>query len=430
MVVIEAFVTHKDADQDSHTGIEKLRRFWEKAGVEDAPVIYWDGEENSVPTKNIVFVDICPEGVFADPKNNVWVFDHHPHSEYEGQTSSSLIDDFLGLSDEKNLELTKWAYRADFETGGDLMNTARIIKLMHWLYSDAQVAKWFSTVVDAHFKAEQVNLVNLEEGKELFRKTLERFLSENKNTPAKKYFKRWTERLEKATEDKMNIVSVTTVNLMVLGPEKTTDWLMMAIKGVEEDQRLYWQAKEDFDKAEKVTIGNRVVVFGESSNPKFGHFCRSNAAKSLMPESMRQKGTPIAVQFQGKNRGFQIYTNRRNYNVSDVVAGLRVEILTVRNQRIPKNWRILKSEGTLPGTDPLYYHKASYEIVMWGSLTRPSVRQMDINQDTVKRVVITALDPDYFPLECQRSPKCLGSDCPLYAWLLARCAYKQRNENS
>jgi hypothetical protein len=94
---------------------------------------------------------------------------------------------------------------------------------------------------------------------------------------------------------------------------------------------------------------------------------------------------------------------------------------------VPRDWRELKSEGTLPGTDPLYYHKADYEIVMWGSLTRTSVRSMDIDQDTVKRVVITALDPDYFPSACHNK-ECIGSNCPLYAWLLARCNYKRKNQ--
>ena len=214
---------------------------------------------------------------------------------------------------------------------------------------------------------------------------------------------------------------------MVFGPEKTAKWLMMAVESIDKNQRLFHEARKDFEDADKSMVGRRVIIMGYSSNPKFSEFCRSNIAKSLLPKAMQDKGKPIVVQLQQENKGFQIFTNKFGYNVSDAVAALRVEILRTRNKRVLRDWRVLKSEGTLPGTDPLYYNKADYEVIMWGSLTRPSVRQMDITPETVKRAVITALDPDYFPPAC-RDKECIRSDCPLYPWLLARCNYKRKNQ--
>lgn len=417
-------ITHVYADLDGYVAIEKLKRFSEIPGIKDASVIYWDGEENSVPRQDVVFVDVCPQGVVSDPENNVWIFDHHPHSKWPGETSNSLVDKFLELDDEKNEQLTRWAYRADFRTGGDKMNIAKIVKLMHTLYSDAQIAQWLSIIIDAHFDTEQPDL---QQGRDFFKNLLERFLSENEDTPAKAIFQSWLKRIDMATEDKMNIVYATAKNLMVFSPEKTAMWLKMVIESVDKEQRLFREARKDLEDAEKTMVGRRAIILGHSLNPKFSEYCRSDIAKSLLPRAMQGKGNPIVVQFQGQ-AGFQIFSNKLRYNVSDAVAALRVEILRTRNKRVPRDWKTLKSEGTLPGTDPLYYNKADYEIVMWGSLTRPSVRPMDISQDTVKRAVITALDPDYFPPKCQRSPKCIESDCPLYPWRLARCNYKRKNQ--
>ena len=432
--------THKHPDFDGLAAINVLRRFAQNKlpEIESAEIVYWDGNKNTVPQENVVFVDTCPEGIGTNSIKNIYVFDHHPHESHPWKpesknpwerlhTATSKIVQFLelDLDDPKIAELVRWAYRADFNSGGDSMNVCNILREMHFTYSEQQVYQWVAVMVEAHF---QSNEIDLQKGLEFFKEVLGEFLSKNVDSSAKAIFQRWLERAENSIEDNMNIVSVTAMSLEVFGPQKAKDWLMTGIKGIDGGQKLFQQARLDFEKAEKMMVGRRTLIIGESSNPKFGHFARSKIARDLMPRSMGQKGTPIVVQIQGPDTGFQIYSNRKGYRVADVVGALRVEILKTRNKRIPTDWRTLKSGGTLSGTDPLYYHLAVYEIVMWGSLTISSVRPVDISMETVKRAVIISLDPDYFPTECQQSEKCLNYDCSLYPWQLARCGYKRRNK--
>ncbi|MBZ9578476.1 hypothetical protein KJA14_01350 [Patescibacteria group bacterium] len=428
-------VTHTWADADGYIGILKLKRQGADKipGVENAKTVFWGGELDHFPKENVVFVDIRPNGVKADPKNKVFVFDHHPHSEWLGETSSSLIDKFLGLSDDKNLELTQWADRGDFKTGGDSTNIANVSKHMHLCYSDEEILDWFGMTVEAHFGTpERLDPEDLQKGWSFFSTIVENLLAKHKAaSKSKAIFERWLQRGEKTLEDRMGIAYRTAANLAFFGPKKTEEWLLMGLQSIEESQRTFWKAEKDFERAEKILVGNRVIVIGESSNPKFNQFCRSTIAKEKMPRPLNAKEDPIVVQFQSENRGFQIFPNRSRFKLHDIAGALRVEILRARREWIPPDWRELKKDGSLSGTEPLYYHKGDFEVIMWGSLTTPAVRPMDISRELVRKIVLISADTGYFPDECKRSDECLQERCPFYPWRLGRCAWKRKqNRNS
>jgi hypothetical protein len=453
--------THDEFDIDGGIAIEKLRRFGKDKipGIENAKIVFNEGNANDIPKENVVFVDICPKGVINNPSRNIKVYDHHPHDQWPGETSSSLVDKFLGfpdlenlelikwafsvkdtmdddevakeirsLYDEldlKNLELTRWAFRGDFQSGGDPMNIANALKRMHLIWEDEEVYQWFSMAIEAHF---QVKETDFQKGIEFFKRTLEKFLSESKNSPAETQLQQCLARTEKAIEDKMNIVHRTAVNLSVYGLEKTEQWLMPIFKSIEEDQRQFKEVEEDFNRADKLLAGKRVVVIGESKNRAFNRYCRSAIAKAKMPRPLNEKEDPIVVQFQPENKGFQIFTNSGGYRLFDIAGALRIEVLRARNKEIPRDWQTLKAGGILPGTEPLYYQIGEYEVLLWGSPKHPNVPLLDIPRQIVVKIVTIAVDQQYYPRECQKSKECLRYGCELYPWMLWRC-YKKRQQN-
>jgi hypothetical protein len=140
----------------------------------------------------------------VDPKNGIYVFDHHPHKKYPGQTACSRVDKFLGLTDPLNKEVTKWSIRADFKSGGDSMNVGNIMKNLHLLYPDTEVLKWLLQMLKVVYYQGKVELSN-EKGRKFFKEYLREFLDKNPLNPGFEILKKWEERVEKGViEDGMN----------------------------------------------------------------------------------------------------------------------------------------------------------------------------------------------------------------------------------
>ncbi|MFQ6049504.1 MAG: hypothetical protein ACE5J0_00455 [Candidatus Paceibacterales bacterium] len=379
-------------------------------------------------------MDINPSGVIHNPEKGIFVFGHHPHSSHPWEpeskekwrrfhTATSKLIQFLSLDldDPKVTDLIRWAYRGDFARG-DNMNIAKILQEMNLCFIDEEVQQWFSPLFEAHFKVQKFET---EKGIDFFMKVIKRFLSENENTPAKATLERWLEKAQKV-EDRMNIAYRTAANLAVFGSQSTEEWLRMVLQGIEKGQQLFKEAASDFEEAEKMVVGQVVLVITETNNPRFGRLCRSEVARELMPSAMK-RATPIVVQFQPLLKGFQIFSPRKGFNLDDLAGAIRTKILEVRGLTVPTDWRVLKAEGTLNGTEPLYYHRALYSVLLWGSLTRPMVPPLDIPPEEIKRTVIIAADQTYFPSECKESEDCLRRKCPLYQWHLFRCFKLRKN---
>jgi len=431
--------TYLDWDGGLATGLLKLFGEQRIPGTGSAEISYWRGELESVPQQEVVFVDICPAGVTTDPEKKIFDFSHHPHKSHPWKTESknrweqwhtatSKVVEFLGLdlNDQKIADLVRQAYRADFNSGGDPMNIANVVKEMHLLFEDKEIQEIFLMMLRAHFKVKEIDF---QKGIEFFKNTLEKFFLKNKDSPAEKRLQGWLQRSEKAaTEDKMNIVYWGAIVLTAFGSQKTENWLTKILKGVEQGQRIFQGAKKDFELSEKILLGRRVVVIRITNNPRFNRYCRSSIAKQLMPRPLNAREDPIVVQFQPGNKGFQIFTNRSGFKLSDIVAALRVEILRIRKKKVPPNWMVLKQEGRLEGTEPLYYQAGRYQVVMWGSLTTPATRPMDIPREIVRRIVTISVDYQYFPDECKKTKECSRQECLLYPWHMQRC-YKKRCSN-
>jgi len=435
-------VSHYWRDYDGLTAEDFLRLFGSTKipGIESAEEVCWDGDPKTIPRENVVFVDTCPKGVTNDPTRNVWVFDHHPHTEHPWKpdskndwehyhTATSRVIEFLGLNfdDPKITDLVRQAFRADYKSSGDTMTIDNVIKEMHLLYKEDEISRWFAMTVEAHFKGpEKLEPEELQKGIEFFKKLLEKFLSENKDSLEKTILQKWIEK--KLIEDKMNVAYQAAVISVVFGTEKTQEWVEKVFLAIQKGQEVFWTAERQFNRAEKLLLGKWVLVISDepNPNPRFNRFCRSAIAKAKMPRPLSEKEDPIVVQFQ-ENRGFQIFTNGSGYKFFDIAKALRAEILRVRRQRIPPDWQVLQSEGTLEGTEPLYYQQGNYEVIMWSSLTAPAVQPLDIPKEILRRAIIIATDQSYFTEECKRTEECLGMNCPIFPWKLLRCAKKRRN---
>lgn len=424
-------ITHENADFDGIMAVSYAKNYGEEKipGIDTAEIIFWDGSEKMINDilvkKNIVvFVDICPKGIVHDPEGGIFVFDHHPHADNSGKTATSKTIEFLKLIGDKHSKTTRMAWRADFNAGGDNGNIANIMKEMHLLCSDKEVMDWLEIAITAFWQTPYKILP--ETGIELFRKEIKKFLSENQCSAAKPILIHWMEKIGKSTEDPMSIIKNAAIILAAFGTKKAANWLNTAFLAIQKGQEMGTiKAEKEFIEANKKVIGKTLLISGGISNPRFNKFCRSKRARELLPPFMRDLNLVILQVQQGK--GFQIFSDGK-YRLSDVVAAIRVEILKKRNLRIPQywRWRELKKDGTLGGTDPLYYHDAIYDAIFWGALTRPNVKALIFSIEEIEKVLLIVIDQQYFPKECQSN--CIRSECQLYEWNMRRCSWKRKQQ--
>jgi len=362
----------------------------------------------------------------------VVIYDHHPHGafpdpsddKYRLKTATSILMEQIGerlkekfsLTDEKIRELITWSKRADFATGGDGMNFLNIIREMNLKYSDSQVQQWTENVILASFS--DLKETELEEGRNFFAKTLNEFLEKAK--AATTVFEGFLARTTKPEicQDKMNITCRTAAMLKKFGANQTREWLLMALSAIEEKQKRFQEALTEVkEKATIAVSGRSVIIMAISDNLEFVLASRAHAKET-------RKRIPIVVKISPDNKGFQVFSDGFN-DLRELVKALRVAILSARGMPIPNDWRPLQEGGTFPGTEPLYYQKADYSVVMWGSWTRPNVMPVDITQEQLQKIIMTVLDREFLPQECKESKDCLRYECWLFKYRLQRCSQRR-----
>jgi hypothetical protein len=159
--------------------------------------------------------------------------------------------------------------------------------------------------------------------------------------------------------------------------------LTMVFKGISEDQRLFRQAADEFKRAKVIMSrgGTPIVVIYDNMNPRF--------AKSARWKILQEKRR-IPVVAQLNKTGFQIFGNRK-VSLDKVVAGIRIAILKQRGfkKRFSKNE--ISKGGAFIGTEPLYYHREDYPVILWGSLTATQVDPLNIDPLKIEAILVSAL---------------------------------------
>lgn len=415
----EVVVLHQNADLDGRLARWLKQRFSEANCSE---LIFWGGEPlKNIPCSKTVFLDRSPDKKLERQLRRkgikLEVIDHHPHQDYPDpdddqwhlKTTTQMVAQKLNLDGEKISQLVVWSKRADFQSGGDPMNVAKLILEMNRCFPDFAVQGWTEAMLDSLLDEDP----DLKQGRQLFLEYLEDFLQKCKWS--QKELRRFQERAksEKVTQDLMNLATQTGYIFQKFGKSRTKTWLKFAFEAIEQGQRRFSKALDQVKEAIIATTGKTVTVIGVSDIPEFGP-----AARKYIRDI--RNTVPIVVQIWPDQRGFQIFSDGYD-DLREIAKVLRVEILESRGKEVPNNWRELQKPGTLPDTEPLYYHKARYSVIMWGSLTKPEVPKVDIPENTLRRAILITLDQGYFPDECRKSSECLRDKCSLYSWRLKRC---------
>jgi hypothetical protein len=387
---------HENIDLDGAVAFIKLMLFGESKipGITKAEIRFWKGDIFFIGKEilqliekgaKVVFVDIRPSNVESIPKKGIYVFDHHPHGKYLGKTSCSIVDEYLGLNDPVNRELTRWSIRADFKGDGDPMNIGNIVKNLHLLYSDEEVLKWIWQIIEVVYQQKEIGISD-ERGKEFFLKCIDEFLTRYKGPV--KLLERWKERVKEGKiKDKMNIINRIEEVLKKTGKDVAKKLLTMAFEAMAEDQRLFQLAEEEFRKGKaKIIISTYpiTVVGYDIKNSRFNRYARFKIHN--------ERGEiPIVAQFSEK--GFQIFGNKeislRKFD--KIVAHIREAVLTNRGVKKYFSKEVLGKEGMVEGAEPLYYHRGLYPVVLWGALTSEEVEPLDINPLEIEMILVSTL---------------------------------------
>ena len=427
-------VVHKSTDLDGR----EAKVFLEQLGTKIDQMIFWGGEkiQFSSGVKEVIFLDCFPEKDLVDRlkkrKIKLTVFDHHPHGDYPDpldkryphHTTTSLIAKThwkqLNLSNGTILRLIRWSKRADFKTGGDPMNIANLIRFMNLFYSDDRVQEWAEKAVQSNFCD---GGADFKKGREFFLDSLRDFLDRHPKLSSNDIIGKFLRRTEKngVFEDSMNIAAVTARVRDKYGEKETRKWLSLTLRAIEKKQQKFEEARKEVKSSVVSTTGESVVVVGVSNNPMFNQAAREYAKRIY-------QRVPIVAKICPDNKGFQIFSDGFN-DLRELVKALRVEVLKSRKREIPSDWEYLQQAGIVQGTDPLYYHKAGYSTIMWGSLTKPSVRKVDIPEQVIKETIMKVLDLEFFPSECLNNSTCLGGECGLFDYRLQRCAQYRKENN-
>jgi hypothetical protein len=211
----------------------------------------------------------------------------------------------------------------------------------------------------------------------------------------------WLRRAEITICNKMALPHRIAVHLAYFDKEMTVEWFAAVLRSINEGQKIFLKAEEDFRKAEQIMAGEKMIIVAESGNPKFHNFARGKRAREILGI----KTEPIVLIFRLNNSGFQIFPNKSGFRLNQTAIDLRMEILGKRGRLIPLSWQISK-EGTLEGTEPLYFHDTGMQMLTWGWRTAPNVRPMDISKETVLRIV--------YDNACSQPPLFLFQDYMLY----------------
>lgn len=396
--------------------------------------------------KKIIFIDTAPSEQMGkeleEMRIEVEVYDHHPWEKFEGQTATSLALkslNFLDLDEKKKELFINWSIRSDFKgAAGDPFNFASSIRAMYESFSAEEIYKWTEKMVMAELKSKQGEK---EKARKLFLNLLNEYMKKHQNNiETFERMKVRTEKIEgedktkkfKVLEDDMNLIVRAGAILEIFGEESMNDWLLKAFTGIRRNQEEFEETLKKIKKYSQIitmNCGKRKDVvllcdgFDEANTNRAGRYYVKKKFNDNKFDKIsgKKRIIPVVVQINEENKGFQIYGNGDNVLMSKITRALRTEILKSRGKEIPSNWRVLEQEGTLLGTEPLYYVKGHYGIILWGSLTRSDVMEVpDEILDKIERIITICIDNECYLHNCRETGRCNNS-CEIFAWRLPKC---------
>ena len=433
-------VTHQQFDFDGGSCLRLL----ERNNLIDESVF---GEEklqeklNSEEVEEVIFVDMTlEEGVSGV---STYTYDHHQMEDppAEEPTAFDILLEQKGPMDLDPDKLPLWkklVWMGDRRTENDNMDIARILKRLHLTHSDEEIYRQcFVPVFDGFFD----NSSAPEENMRIFQEVAQQFLVAGDNIPGADTINRWLERME--DPDKLFRSSPRNFchYLIYLDRSQATEWTELILQGVHEEQRMFEKDVKDFLESNIHLFGNIPVITSLNSSPTFLRAARymiysNNEQFTHLEERIKDRNSPwILIKVDPKNKNFQVFVNAgRKIGQAifpEIIKGLRAEILLKRREKVPK-WPELIVDGTLSGTEPLYYNKveSGFSNILWGSLKRPAPPAKDFGKtaskilESLTEIVRHGVDREYFPSSCDPD-NC--KNCPIFPWQLKKCYFRRKN---
>lgn len=392
----------------------------------------------------VIFADITPEEKFEGP--TTIIFDHHQAKDKEEKKMTAfdiLLDrkGVMGLDSDRIGQWRKLVEMGDKKTENDTMDIARIIKRLHLTMSDEEVyRKCFLPVFDAFFDNTPHSKRNLE----IFRKKAQKFIYDDPDLSGIDTVQRWLERMQ----DPEKLFRSSPRNFchyfIYLDEDQAEKWTSLVLNGVYNEQSMFLEDVRDFMESRVYVFGNIPVITSLNSSPTFLRAARyiiysdNEGAHPVIRERIRNRNNPwILIKVDPKNKNFQVFVNAGKKVgqaiFPEIIKGLRAEILFQRGFKVPP-WQNLIEDGTVSGTEPLYYNKveSGFSNILWGSLKRPAPPAQDFGNTASKilerltEIIRYAVDREYFPHNC--NPK-RCKECSIYHWQLKKCFLKRKNNN-
>lgn len=446
-------VTHFEFDFDGGSCLRLLERIGKIQGC----IFGEESLKNSLKeggVSQLIFADANPSQSLSGV--NILVYDHHrvtgkaEQEEGQGKTAFDILLDTVGSCGLDSARLEQWrdlVKTGDKKSMPDDMDVTRALKRVHAFFeNDIEVYnKWFVPLFDGFFD----NKSDVDRAIIVLQDGLLEFIRENPDSPVKFILKRWLERLNNK-EKLLRSLESTPRNflhfLAYLDKETAKKCVWLLLQGYHKDQVEFQDCKKDFLRPGFAKIdffGNTLVVSSITTNRKFTQVARymihneserKNLA-SLLQEKIQKRGDiwyTMIVNPKAKN--FQIFVNGSQEGIHvvspELIKAIRVEILLKRGMTVPDKEK-LAADGTIEGTDPLYFHKdVSYQNILWGSLKHPNkVRAVEFGNTSTEiynslvEIVKLALDPNE-PTNCNPS-EC--KHCSINLWQLQKCEDKRKS---
>jgi len=437
-------VTHQEFDFDGGSCLRLL----ERAGLIQE-CIFGDEELKSKLAANIdklIFVDFSPKEVLSGIDTKV--YDHHQSESADDRdkTAFDILIDAIGTCGFDSEKINAWrklVWLTDKKAEADDMDIARALKKVHLLLeNDREVyTRWFTLLFDSFL----ANKPDLGRAIKALQGLISQFISENPDSPANPFLRRWSERVQ----DREKISRSTIRNLIhflaCIEEDAAKEWIWLLLEGYDKEQTEFQNAKSDFGKADVKFYGNTLIISAVTKSSRFKqvatHMVYSTVEKDINPlirEKIKDRSSPWLVMLVNpKNKNFQIFVNGNKTFVHQIIAELikaiRAEILLKRNLWVPDQG-VLSEGGTIKDTEPLYFHKleTGYPSILWGSLKHPAEAAIEFGNTSAEihsrliEIVRLALDENEYaegcnPLACK--------DCPIYLWQLKKC-FEKRKINS
>lgn len=204
---------------------------------------------------------------------------------------------------------------------------------------------------------------------------------------------------------------------------KVCQWASYVLNSVYHWQKMYEDAGEEYDEKSKEFLlnhrtGRVKLAIIESENP-------------MMAKKAREKGAVVVLHISKEFT--YISANKRiitPHEMADFVSALRLEEQKFVKTKNPiTDWKILRSEGTLPEI-PQWHFQSKACSIFNNSLSSWDAPKTTLPPEQIHSTMTISLDNQHMPGCDGGKTQCVKENCSVYQYGFNRCRTKRYNEYS